>query len=106
MNRGASSRGAVCDNRSSRISNIFYVFLSVKSINRIYREQTYKGIRGEGRGKWNIKIRESQLSYTREVERSWDIQYETGEVRDMSERVRKELEGKYYKKQGDRGKYM
>jgi hypothetical protein len=46
MNRGASSRGAVCDNRSSRISNIFYVFLSVKSINRIYREQTYKGIRG------------------------------------------------------------
>jgi hypothetical protein len=46
------------------------------------------------------------LSYTREVERSWDIQYETGEVRDMSERVRKELEGKYYKKQGDRGKYM
>ncbi len=53
MNRGASSRGAVCDNRSSRISNIFYVFLSVKSINRIYREQTYKGIRGgkeEGNG--------------------------------------------------------
>ncbi len=42
------------------------------------------------------------MSYTREVERSWDIQYETGEVRDMSERVRKELEGKYYKKQGDR----
>ena len=49
MDRGASSRRTICDDRTSGISSVFSVYIGAKSSGGIHREQINKGIRGGGK---------------------------------------------------------
>ena len=48
MDRGAGSRGAVCNNRAISIGILLYVLLSDKSTSRLHREKNNIRIGGGG----------------------------------------------------------